>query len=366
MSRTTRSAVVAEKDAPFEIRDLQLRGPRPDEVVVEMVAVGVCHTDIIMQQQFFPMTFPAVFGHEGAGIVREVGSDVTRVAPGDHVVLGFASCGNCRNCLRGLPSYCLDYYNWNFKGRLLDETTALSDNGTEVAAHFFGQSSFSRYALCSERSLVTVDPAVDLSILGPLGCGIQTGAGAVLNSLRVEAGSSIVVFGAGGVGLSAVMAAVVAGATTIVAVDVAHTRLDLAKELGATHVIDAASADVMAELASIEAHGFNYSIESTGLPDVLVQAVDTLMVTGVCGAIGASPMGTTAPINMNNLIFGRTIRGVCEGDSVPQIFIPQLIELFKQGRFPFDKLISNYAFEDINQACEDAKALRTVKPVLTF
>lgn len=203
MPITTRSAVVPEKEAAFEIQELELRDPRPHEVIVEVAAVGVCHTDIIMQQQFFPVTFPAVFGHEGAGIVRQVGSDVTKVEEGDHVVLGFASCGSCRNCLRGLPSYCLHYYDWNFKGRLLDGTTALTDKGSAVAAHFFGQSSFSQYALCSERNVVAVDRDVDLSILGPLGCGIQTGAGAVLNSLKVEAGSSIAVFGAGGVGLSA-------------------------------------------------------------------------------------------------------------------------------------------------------------------
>lgn len=366
MPLTTRSAVVSAKDAPFEIRDLELRDPRPHEVIVEVAAVGVCHTDIIMQEQFFPVPLPAVFGHEGAGIVRQVGGDVTKVAVGDHVVLGFASCGKCRNCLRGLPSYCLHYYEWNFKGSLLDGTTALTDDGADVAAHFFGQSSFSRYSLCSERNVVKVDPTVDLTILGPLGCGVQTGAGAVLTSLDVEAGSTIAVFGAGGVGLSAVMAAVVAGATTIVAVDVAPSRLDLALKLGATHVIDASKAEVAAELQRIVPEGFMYTVETTGRPGVLVTAVDTLMVTGVCGTIGASPMGTTAAINMNNLIFGRTIRGICEGDSVPEIFIPQLIELYKQGRFPFDKMISHYAFDDINTACEDAKALRAIKPVLVF
>lgn len=366
MPITTPAAVVPAKDAAFEIRELELRDPRPHEVVVEVAAVGVCHTDIIMQQQFFPVSFPAVFGHEGAGVVRQVGDEVSKVAVGDHVVLGFASCGNCRNCLRGLPSYCQAYYEWNFAGRLPDGSTALQDGSEEVAAHFFGQSSFSRFALCSERNVVPVDPTVDLAILGPLGCGVQTGAGAVLNSLDVEAGSSIAVFGAGGVGLSAIMAAVVAGAATIIAVDVAPSRLELARELGATHVIDASAADVMQELADLVPGGLMYTLETTGRPDVLVQAVDSLMVTGVCGTIGASPMGTTAQINMNNLIFGRTIRGICEGDSVPEIFIPQLIELYKQGRFPFDKMISSYPFADINRACADASALKTIKPVLVF
>lgn len=366
MPLTTRAAVVPDKDIAFEIRDLELRDPRPPEVIVQVSAVGVYHTDIIMQEQFFPVTFPAVFGHEGAGVVYQIGSEVTKVAVGDHVVLGFASCGNCRNCLRGLPSYCLMYYQHNFQGRLADGSTALTDDGDDVAAHFFGQSSFSRYALCTERNVVKVDPDADLTILGPLGCGIQTGAGAVLNSLSVEAGSSIAVFGGGGVGLSAVMAAVVAGATTIVAVDVSPARLELAKELGATHIVTAGTDDVMGKLTEIEPDGFQYTIETTGRPEVLVQAVDSLIVTGVCGTIGASPMGTTAPINMNNLIFGRSIRGICEGDSVPEIFIPQLIELHRQGRFPFDKLIRQYPFDEINTACADAKSLVTIKPVLVF
>ncbi|MER5670696.1 NAD(P)-dependent alcohol dehydrogenase [Pseudonocardia alni] len=366
MPITTQSAVVPAKDAPFEIRELELREPRPHEVVVDVAAVGVCHTDIIMQQQFFPVTFPAVFGHEGSGVVRRVGDDVTKVAVGDHVVMGFASCGGCRNCLRGLPSYCQAYYEWNFAGRLPDGTTSLSDGDGEVAAHFFGQSSFSRQALCSERNVVRVDPTVDLSILGPLGCGVQTGAGAVLNSLDVEAGATIAVFGAGGVGLSAVMAAVVAGATTIIAIDVAPQRLDLATRMGATHVIDASRSDVMQQLSALVPEGLQYTLETTGRPEVLVQAVDSLMVTGVCGTVGASPMGTTAPITMNNLIFGRTIRGICEGDSVPEIFIPQLIELHRQGRFPFDAMLTSYAFEDINKACEDATSLKVVKPVLVF
>lgn len=367
MPLTTRSAVVPEKDAPFEIRDLTLRDPRPDEVIVDVAAVGVCHTDIIMQRQFFPVSFPAVFGHEGAGVVSRIGSDVTKVAVGDHVVLGFASCGACRNCLRGLPSYCLDYYDWNFKGQLPDETIALTTaEGTDVAAHFFGQSSFSQYALCSERNVVRVDPTVDLRLLGPLGCGVQTGAGAVLNSLHVGAGSSIAIFGAGGVGLSAVMAALVAGATTIVAIDVSPERLALAEELGATHTVVAGTADVEDQLRRIAPEGFMFTLETTGRPDVLPVAVDILMVTGVCGTIGASPIGTTASINMNNLIFGRTIRGICEGDSVPEIFIPQLIELYKQGRFPFDRLITQYPFDDINTACDDAKSLQVIKPVLVF
>jgi aryl-alcohol dehydrogenase len=366
MSIKARAAVVAEKDAPFQVRDIELDEPRDDEVLVKMRAVGVCHTDIIMQEQFFPVNFPAVFGHEGAGVVEAVGKDVTKVAPGDHVVLGFASCGSCHNCLRGLSSYCLDYYGWNFGGTRADGTSAVHADGKEISGHFFGQSSFADRAICYERNVVKIGGDVPLELFGPMGCGIQTGAGAVLNSLSVGAGSSIAVFGTGGVGLSAVMAARVAGATTIIGIDTLPARLELAREMGATHTVDASSQDVAARIADITGPGAHFSLETTGSPNVLPLAVDCLRATGTCGAIGASPMGTTAPINMNNLIFGRSIRGICEGDSVPEIFIPTLVELYRQGRFPFDKMIKKYAFNDINKACEDASSGQSIKPVLLF
>lgn len=366
MPLTTQAALVSAKDEPFEIRSVTLRDPRADEVVVKIAATGVCHTDIIMQEEFFPVLFPAVFGHEGSGVVQTVGSAVTKVKPGDHVVVAFASCGECRNCRRGKPSYCLDYYGQNFTGRDRDGSTSITEGAIEVSAHFLGQSSFARHAICRDRSVVSVTDSVPLELLGPLACGIQTGAGAVLKSLAVEAGSTIAVFGAGGVGLSAIMAARVAGATTIVAIDVSESRLRLALELGATHTVRVGDIDVAEALSGIEPTGFEYTIEATGRPDVLVQAVESLTVTGVCGTIGASPMGTTAPVNMNSLIFGRSIRGICVGDSVPDIFIPQLIALYEQGRFPFDRLIKTYPFSDINAACEDAKSGRIIKPVLLF
>ncbi|MGW6659545.1 NAD(P)-dependent alcohol dehydrogenase [Rhodococcus sp. NPDC055024] len=366
MSIRTTAAVVDAKGAPFTLRELTLREPGAGEVVVKIAAVGVCHTDVVMQEQYYPVEFPAVFGHEGSGIVQSVGPGVTRVKAGDRVVIGFASCGDCTNCLRGLPSYCLSYYDWNFSGRQGDGTTSLTDGDTAISGHFFGQSSFAQHALCYERNVVPVADDIALELVGPLGCGIQTGAGAVLNSLSVEAGSSIAVFGAGAVGLSAVMAARVAGATSIVAVDLSPERLELATELGATATVLATRTDAAELLAGATTHGFNYSIETTGRPEVLAQAVDILTITGVCGVIGASPTGTTAPINMNNLVFGRSLRGICEGDSVPELFIPALIELHRQGRFPFDRLIKTYPFEQINQACEDAKTGKTIKPVLTF
>jgi aryl-alcohol dehydrogenase len=360
------AAVVREKSQPFAIEELELDDPREDEVVVRIVGVGVCHTDLIVRDQYYPVPLPSVLGHEGAGIVEQVGSKVTKVQPGDHVVLSYMSCGVCTNCLRGLPGYCYDLYNFNFGGFRPDGTATVRKGAEPIHGSFFGQSSFATYALANERNVVQVRDDVSLELLGPLGCGIQTGAGAVINALAPHAGSSIVVFGTGSVGLSAIMAAKVVGCTTIIGVDVRTHRLALAKELGATHTINGAEGNTVERIMAITGKGANYSIETSSLPQILRQAVDCLTLTGICGLIGAAPLGTEVQLDMNNILFGRTLRGIIEGDSIPDIFIPQLIELYVQGRFPFDRLIKKYRLEEINTAAADSESGEVLKPVLTF
>ena len=230
------AAVVREKGGPFIIEDVELDDPRPDEILVRMVATGICHTDVTLRNN--PLTLPIVLGHEGAGIVEKVGACVTKVKPGDAVVLSYVYCGHCSNCREGLPAYCTQSVTATFGGVRSDGTTTLSANGRKIHGNFFGQSSLATYALTYENNVIKVRPDAPLELLGPLGCGIQTGAGAVINSLRVKAGSTIAVFGLGSVGLSAVMAARIAGCPKIVGVDVKPNRLDLASELGATHVLD--------------------------------------------------------------------------------------------------------------------------------
>jgi len=204
-----------------------------------------------------------------------------------------------------------------------------------------------------------------LELLGPLGCGIQTGAGAVLNSLKVRSGSSFASYGAGAVGLSAVMAAKVAGATTIIAIDVVPSRLELALELGATHVVNSRETDVVEAVRAITGGGADFALESTGRPEVLSAGIEALGGLGMMGVVGAPKLGTTASFDVNNLLLGgRSIRGIVEGDSVPQVFIPQLVTLFLQGRFPFDKLVKFYPLEQINQAAEDSTRGITLKPIL--
>jgi aryl-alcohol dehydrogenase len=359
------AAVVREKGGAFRIEPITLDEPRDNEVLVRIAGVGMCHTDLVVRDQYFPTPLPAVLGHEGSGVVERVGRAVSKVAVGDHVVLSFASCGACENCKRGLGGYCPDLYGRNFTGARPDGSSPCCDaNGARVSGYFFAQSSFGDYALASERNVVKIPSDVPIELMGPLGCGIQTGAGAVMNALKPAAGTSIAIFGAGSVGLSAIMAARVVGCAKIIAVDLNEKRLSLARELGATHTVNAKDNVVAAIQGLTHGEGVQYSLECTGLPAVVRQAVDSLRLTGVCGTIGVAPLGTEFSLDMNAILFGRTVRGIIEGDSVPDIFIPQLVELWRQGRFPFDKLITRYPLSEIDRAAHASERGEVLKAVL--
>ncbi len=359
------AALVPAMGEPFEIEEIDLDDPRPDEIIVRMVGAGLCHTDLFFRDHI-PIPMASVFGHEGAGIVEKVGENVVNIEPGDHVVLSYNSCGSCNQCLRGYPSYCQDWQKINLNGTRADGSYTLSKGGSPLYGAFFNQSSFANYALASQRNTVKVPKDIPLEMLGPLGCGVQTGAGAVLNALRAPAGSSIAIFGVGSVGLSAILAAVVAGCTTIVGIDIQQRRLELAQQFGATHVINATEEKPVEKIQFITGSGVNFSIDTTAVPSVYRQAIESLDQMGVCGLVGVPKPGTEVNLEMSNLLWGRSTRGIIEGDSIPQVFIPQLIELYKQGRFPFDKLIKYYPIENINQAVQDSIDGITVKPVLTF
>ena len=359
------AAVTPAKSEPFEVKELDLDGPHTGEILVKIVATGMCHTDLVVRDQYYPVPLPAVLGHEGAGIVEAVGEGVTKVKKGDHVVMSFGACDDCHSCFNGEPGYCKDFFAENLGAMRADGTPLYSDAGTPVHGNFFQQSSFGSHAICREQNIVIVPEDVSLELLGPLGCGVQTGAGAVMNSFKPEAGTSIVIFGAGSVGLSAVMAAKVVGCTNIIAVDVIASRLDMAIELGATAVANPSEIDdITAWIVEATGGGADYSLETTALPSVLRQAIDCIHVRGICGVVGAPALGTEVSIDVNSLLFGRTVRGIIEGDSVPDIFIPRLIELFKQGRFPFDKLVKFYDLKDINQAADDSSSGRVIKPII--
>ncbi|MCF3131720.1 NAD(P)-dependent alcohol dehydrogenase [Streptomyces olivochromogenes] len=357
------AAVLRGASDPYAIEPVELAPPGPGQVLVRIVGAGFCHTDMLPRTPGFMAQPPIITGHEGAGIVEEVGPGVTGIAPGAHVVLSFDSCGACQNCLGGHPAYCENFYRLNLTGSGLDGVGPATDHhGQPVAARWFGQSSFATYALATARNIVEVDKDLPLELLGPLGCGIQTGAGSVLLALRAGAGSSVVVFGAGGVGLSAIMAARVARATTIVAVDLHESRLSLARELGATATVHGGDDNIVAQLRKLTGGGTQYALDTTGIPSVINTAIEALRPTGTVGLVGVQSRPLTLPPSA--LAQGKNVRGILEGDAVPQLFIPQLLELWQQGRFPFDRLVRTYPLSAINDAERDSVAGTTIKPVL--
>jgi aryl-alcohol dehydrogenase len=366
MPTTISAAVLRSPHGPFSIEPLILDDPRAGEVLVRIVGAGLCHTDLLDRERpagSFPS--PIVNGHEGAGIVKAVGEGVTQVKAGDRVVLSFASCASCKPCAVHKPSYCDRFLELNVAGGRADGSTALhTPAGEAIRSHFFAQSSFASHAIALERNVVKIPDGLPLEIAGPLGCGVQTGAGAVMNSLMVPKGASLVVFGAGSVGLSAILAGVVVGASPIIAVDIHASRLEMAMSLGATQTIDATKEDVLGQIREATGGGTDFALDTTGNVGVIRTAWDCLNRIGSLGIAGVG----YADISFNQIEFmtGRTIRGILEGDSDPARFIPELAELYLEGRFPFDKLITPFPLEAINEAEKLTKSGEVIKPVFTF
>jgi len=366
---TTISAAVArEHGRPLTVEQLELDDVRPDEVRVRLVATGVCHTDAIVRDGVYPTPLPAVLGHEGAGVVESVGDMVVDVAVGDHVILSAAYCGTCKRCRAGEMAYCENLFAEDFGGHRHDGTTALSSAGQVISSHFFGQSAFATLANVRSTSVVVVDPDVPLDVLAPLGCGMQTGAGAILNELRPPAGASVAVSGAGAVGLAAIMAAGIAGCTTIIAIDVHDSRLDLARELGATHTVNGKAEDTKARVLEITGgRGVDYVVDTTAIPALLSAAAEYLAVRGTLALVGAARPGTEVPFEIGgSLVKGWTFKTIVQGSAVPQVFIPRLVDLWKKGSFPLEKLTRSYSLDQINDAFADSASGAVVKPIIVF
>jgi aryl-alcohol dehydrogenase len=361
---TIRAWVADGPGADLALEPLSLDEIRPGEVLVRVAAVGVCHTDIAYTDGSRPAApFPLVAGHEGADIITAVGPGADGFAAGDRVVMSFSSCGRCRGCLRGRPSRCSAFRELNSgfggpggHGRLTRRS------GEPVAAGFFGQSSFADHAITGVRNLVRVPDDVPLSLAAPFGCGIQTGAGAVLTALRVGDGDSLLVTGTGAVGLSAIMAARTVGAATIIAVDPVKRRRALALDLGATHALD--PADVADGALARMAGPLDFAIDTSGRPEMIRAAVAAVHSDGVVALIATGPPGTTADIPLRDLVVGRQVCGVVEGDSVPQLLIPRLFELWRRGRFPVEALVTKFAAAEINEAMKAMKSGDVVKPLV--
>jgi len=348
------AAVLRKTGMPLKIESLVMEGPEDDEVLVRIVASGICHTDISFCDDWDENDTPVVLGHEGAGVVEQVGQAVKNIRPRDHVVLSYQSCGRCGPCRNGRPAHCKHLNEANFGFMRLNGGNALESNG--VRGHFFGQSSFATHVLATERNIVIVPKELSLEVLSPLGCGMQTGAGTIINSLKVAKGKSLAIFGTGAVGIAAVMAARIVGAGPIIGVDIVPMRLRLAMELGCTHVINNKIKNLAAEVVRITGSGVDYVVETTGEPEMHKLAIDVLNPEGIAALL----TGETG----KNLPGGRKTLGIIQGDAVPQIFIPKLIEFYQTGKFPFDRLQKYYAFKDINRAIADAKSGKTIKPVL--
>ncbi|WP_433560435.1 NAD(P)-dependent alcohol dehydrogenase [Nocardia sp. CA-151230] len=355
------AAVLREPQGPFIIEPITLLEPGPGEIALRVAGVGLCHTDLLPRvAPGIPM--PIVCGHEGSGVITAVGSGVTELAVGDHVVLSFDSCGACRSCATDRPAYCTTFFPRNLSGRRIDGSTSAEDAaGQPVSARWFGQSSFATYAVAEARNAVKVDDDLPLELLGPLGCGFQTGAGAVLNSLAVQPDSSLVVLGVGAVGMAAILAARIAGARTIVAVDRNPDRLELAVKHGATHTFDGILGDLGKQLRRATG-GADYALDTTGVPEVISAAINALNPVGVCGLVGAQRGDLT--IDPMQLAVGRTIKGIVEGDAVPRRFIPRLIEYWRRGDFPFDEFIRTYPLSEINDAERALHRGSVIKAVL--
>ena len=346
------AAVVPEKFKAFEIRQVALTDPRPDEVLVRIVASGMCQTDLHARDGYYPtLKYPAVFGHEGAGVVVAVGSAVRKVAPGDHVVISFPWCGTCPNCRRTCTRIASKHCELKMRGTRADGSTLMCLGGEPVYSAFFQQSSFATHAISNERFVVKVRRDAPLDRLGPFACSVQTGAGAVLNAMRPKAGDSCVVFGVGAVGLSGLMAAKHAGCDPMIAVDVHEQRLALARELGATHIINHANrTDVVAEIRRITGNGVRFSLETSALPAVFREAVEALTPAGMCVLVGTARSGTEVTFEMPVMQNGRTVRGVIQGDSQPDEFIPLLVDLMMDGKLPAERMMTFYDLADINRA----------------
>jgi aryl-alcohol dehydrogenase len=359
------AAVVRERGGAFGLEELDLCDPRADELLVEVAASGMCATDLHGRDGYYNTPYPAVFGHEGAGTVRAVGSGVTKFKPGDHVVMSYPWCGECPNCRTHRQSYCLHSFDLKMKGTRADGSTLHAQAGKPVYSAFFQQSSFGNFTIANERFAVKVRNDAPIETLCPLACGGQTGAGAVLNVMKPAAGDSFAAFGVGAVGLSGLLAAKIAGCDPIIAVDVHEHRLALARELGATHVINHSGRnDVVAEIRKITGLGLRYSLETSALAPVFREAVDALMPAGTCVLLGSARAGTEVSFETPFLQNGRTVRGVIQGDCVPQEFIPQLVDHIAAGRFPVERMITFYALADINRAAAESAAGKTIKPVL--
>lgn len=371
----TEALVTAYAGAPFNYTKIQLDDTlRPNECLVRIRATGVCHTDLnFAKERGMPEMFPGVFGHEGAGVVERVGSAVTKVSKGDHVIVCFTACGECKYCERKQTAYCDLWFQYNFGVGRLDGSKAFSDvkDGKKIMSHFFGQSSFAKHISVAETALVKVDESLPFEKIAPLGCGIMTGAGAMFNVVQPTSDMNVCVTGAGAVGMSAIMALKMLEhpPKRIIAIDIVPSRLELARKYGATHCVNSKLhpefMKVVMELTKGE--GLHGSIDTTGRPEVVQELIHSAARKGKIVAVGVGKLENNVPINTFEAVqSGCSYHGCNQGDAYPQEFLPFLLEQNEHGKFPFDDLIRTYSAKEMDKADKDIMSGKTIKAVLLW
>ena len=363
-----RAAISSGSGGNFEVRNVELDAPRDDEILVRIAAVGLCHTDIVAHEGFFAYGVPAVLGHEGAGVVEAIGAKVGTVKPGDRVAISFRSCGDCAKCRSGHPAYCAQMPLLNYAGMRPDGSRAIHDRGQDIASNFFGQSSLASHALAYERNVVRIDDDIPFEFAAPLGCGVQTGMGSVFHVFKGGGEDTLVIAGGGTVGLSAVMAAKISSYRTIIVIEPLPARRALARELGATHTINPKeSTDLVAAIRECAPEGATHAFDTTGLETVLETLVSVLAPQGVLGCVGIPARETRVPGNLVNVMtYGHSIAGIIEGDSDPQVFLPKMMQYYREGRLPLNKLVKTFPLDRINDAVAQQHEGACVKVVLTL
>lgn len=364
-----RAAVLFEVGKGLEIREVDVQPPRAGEVLVRMAAGGVCHSDLHVMTGHLSAPLPAILGHEGSGVVADVGSGVTSVRPGDHVLpLWRLSCGECEHCTGGRPALCAAGSEIRRTGRLPDGTTRFTLGGREIK-HFAGVSTFSEYSVIPERAVLKISTDLPLAKAALLGCAVITGVGAAIHAARVRPGSQVAVFGCGGVGLNVVQGAALAGAERIIAVDLLASKLEHARRFGATHTVDASAGNPAEQVRALTGgRGVDYAFEVIGLPAVMRQAYDSTAKRGMTVIVGVTPNETEVSVPVMSLVFEeRVLTGSVYGSSRPRIDIPMLIDLYHAGKLRLDELLTRtYPFEQIGEAYEALERGEVARSVVTF
>ncbi|KAF7621470.1 hypothetical protein AFLA_011771 [Aspergillus flavus NRRL3357] len=376
---TTTAIVAREPEQPLSINwtmeEVEVYTPGEGEILVEMRATGICHTDIVLSSVptgTSGIQYPKILGHEGAGIVRALGQNVKSVEVGDPVLLSYYSCSSCASCQSAHPAYCEAFAGENYVGR--QGGMKISKNGEEPWSKYFGQSSFARHSLASEISVVNVKDMIksedELKLFAPLGCGFQTGMGAILNSSNAGPDDVVMILGLGAVGMGALMTAKIRECKAIIVVDKVEARLEHAKRLGASHTINTGTPDnpnLKDAVRQLFPSGASVVIDTTGVPVLIEQSLQATQKRGKLVLIGVPPLGYELNVDVvQHINSGRSIIGCIEGDCIPSKAIPQMIQWYREGRFPVDQLVRYFDAAEYKQALKGMKEGTAVKPVLVW